>query len=252
MKNNVLRQLGRDPGIIIVTRGLALSKSYIVFAIFLTSMAILTANFGNAFLGGLPVNSTVYAGPGNSSLHVGTSLSLLSVTLTTIAAITLTTSIILLYVYDKNNGVLEYFLSLGMNQGDIYKRYLKAVVILVLLLVIVAAAANVAVGLILRGDVIVPLEVTGLAAALSLSIVSFDTMAMIAFSSLQKQRAGANQPLGLVLGALLVVPGYITPWIFPFIVVVLVDLAEAVVIAALSIALFVFSSRLISREKLLP
>ena len=62
----------------------------------------------------------------------------------------------------------------------------------------------------------------------------------------------ANQPLGLALGALLVVPRYITPWILPFIVVIVVDLVEAVVIATLSIALFLLSSRLISREKLLP
>jgi hypothetical protein len=243
VKNNVVRQLGRDPGIIIVKRGLSLSKSYIVFATFFTSMAILTANFGNAFLGGVPANSGIY---------VGTSLSLLSVALTTIAALTLTTSVILLYVYDKNNGVLEYFLSLGMNQGDIYKRYLKAGAILVSLLMVAVGVANVTVALILRGDVTVPLEASGIAAALSLSIVSFDTVAMMTFSSLQKPRAGANQPLGLALGGLLVVPAYLTPWTLPFIAVVVVDLAEAVVIAALSIALFLLSSRLISREKLLP
>ena len=206
-------------------------------------MAILTANFGNAFLGGVP---------GNSGIDVGTSLSLLSVALTAVAAVTLTTSVILLYVYDKNNGVLEYFLSLGMNQGDIYKRYLKAGVILVSLLMIAVAVANVAVGLILRGDLTVPLEASALAAALSLSLVSFDTMAMMTFSSLQKPRAGANQPLGLALGGLLVFPAYLTAFILPFIGVVVVDLAEAVVIAALAIALFVFSSKLISREKLLP
>jgi len=243
VKNNVVRQLGRKPAIITVKRGLALSKSYVVFAIFFASVAILTTNFGNAFLGGVP---------GNSSIYVRTSISLLSVALTVIAAVTLTTSVILLYVYDKNNGVLEYFLSLGMNQADIFKRYLKAGVILVSLLMMAVAIANVAVGLLLKGDVTVSLEATGIAAALSLSVVSFDTMAMMTFSSLQKPRAGANQPLGLALGGLLVVPAYLTPLILPFIVVVVVDLAEAVIIATLSIALFLLSSRLISREKLLP
>ena len=77
-------------------------------------------------------------------------------------------------------------------------------------------------------------------------------MAMMAFSSLQKQRAGANQPLGLALGALLVMPAYMSSFVLPFIVVVVVDLVETVVIAALSIALFLLSSRLIRREKLLP
>jgi hypothetical protein len=139
-----------------------------------------------------------------------------------------------------------------MNQGDIYKRYLKAGVILVLLLMIAVAVVNVAIGLVLGGDVRVPLVATGIAAAFSLSVVSFDTMAMMTFSSLQKQRAGANQPLGLALGGLLVWPTYLIPFILPFIVAVAVDLAEATIIAALSIALFLLSSRLISREKLLP
>lgn len=249
MTSNVVRQLWRDPGIIIAKRGLALSKSYIFFALFFMSVAILTANFGNAFLRGVPSGSGVYT---RSGVYTGMSISLLAVGLTALGAIWLMTPVVLLYVYDKNNGVLEYFLSLGMTQGDVYKRYLKAVVILVVLFMLVVTAGNVAVGLILRGDMTLPLEVSGFATALSLSIVSFATMAMMAFSSLQKQRAGANQPLGLVLGALLVMPAYIAPWILPFIAVVVLDLIEAVVIAALSIALFLLSSRLISREKLLP
>jgi len=103
-----------------------------------------------------------------------------------------------------------------------------------------------------RRGVTILLVATGIAAALALSVVSFDTMAMMTFSSLQKQRAGANQPLGLALGGLLVAPAYLTAWILPGIVAVAVDLAEATIIAALSIALFLLSSRLISREKLLP
>jgi hypothetical protein len=114
------------------------------------------------------------------------------------------------------------------------------------------AVANVAVGLVLRGGVTLPLVATGVATALALSIVSFDTMAMMTFGSLQKQRAGANQPLGLALGGLLVAPAYLTAWTLPGIVAVAVDLAEAVIIAALSITLLLLSSRLISREKLLP
>jgi hypothetical protein len=241
--NNVLQRLGRDPAVIIVRRGLSLGKSYIVFTVFFASMAVLTANFGNAFLGGVPRGRSIYT---------EMSVSLLSVGLTALTAVWLMTPVVLLYVYDKNNGVLEYFLSLGMTQGDIYKRYLKAAVILVALLMIAVAAGNVVVGLILRGDVLFPIEASAFAAALSLSIVSFATMAMMAFSSLQKQRAGANQPLGIALGALLVMPAYIAPWILPFRAVIVLDLAEAVVIAALSITLFLLASRLISREKLLP
>ncbi len=241
MTNNGVRQVERDPGIIIVKRGFALSKTYIFFAILLALIAISVANIDNVFLRGIPESSDFPA-----------SISLISVALIALAALMLTTPVILLYVYDKNNGVLEYFLSLGLDQGDIFKRYLKAGVILVVLFIVAVAVANVVVALMLRGDVMFPLAATGLAAALTLPIVSFSTMAMMAFSSLQKQRAGANQPLGLALGALLVMPVYLSSFVLPFIVVVAVTLAEAIVITALSIALFLLSRRLISREKLLP
>ncbi len=238
--NSVLQQLGHDPGIISAKRGFALTYSYIVLAIFFSVLAILIANVGN------------FVGSVDSGVYAGMSISLLSVGLIVLAALMFTTPVIMLYVYDKNNGVLEYFLSLGMDQGDVFRRYLKAGIILVLILIIAITVVNVAVALILRGNATLPLEVSGLAAALSLSIVSFETMAMMAFSSLQKQRAGANQPLGLAFGALLVVPAYVTPYILPFIVIVVVDLAEAAAVATLSIALFLLSRRLISREKLLP
>ncbi|MGZ4943890.1 MAG: hypothetical protein ACXVIG_05735 [Halobacteriota archaeon] len=140
-----------------------------------------------------------------------------------------------------------------MNPGDVYKRYLKAELTLVSLLLIAVAGANAVVGLILRGDVLLPLAAAGIAAVLAFPVVSFVTMAMMAFSSLQRQRAGANQPLALSLGVVLLLPLlYVTPWFLPFIIGVVVDLAEAVVIAALAISLLLLSSRFISREKLLP
>ena len=173
--------------------------------------------------------------------------------MTALAATMLTMPVTMLYVYDKNNGVLEYLLALGMSQGDVYKRYLKAELILVSLLLIAVALANVVVGLILRGDVLLPLAAAGIAAVLAFPVVSFVTMAMIAFSSLQKPRAGANQPLAVSLGAVLLLPLlYVTPWFLPFIIGVAVDLAEAAIIAALATSLLLLSSKFISREKLLP
>ena len=41
-----------------------------------------------------------------------------------------------------------------------------------------------------------------LTAFLGLSVVSFIIMAMMAFSSLQKQRAGGNAPLAMMLGVM--------------------------------------------------
>ncbi len=242
MKDDAVRRWRHDPGIINVKRGASLTKYPLVLAIIFASVAVFAANLGNAFLRGVPDGDII-----------AQDFTLLSAAMAALAATMLTMPVTLLYVYDKNNGVLEYLLALGMNQGDVYKRYLKAELILVSLLLIAVAGANVVVGLILRGDVTLSLAAAGIAAALALPVVSFVTMAMMAFSSLQRQRAGANQPLAVSLGALLILPlVYVTPWFVPFIVGVAIDLAEAAIIAALAISLLLLSSRFISREKLLP
>ncbi|MGZ4904399.1 MAG: hypothetical protein ACXV5I_06260 [Halobacteriota archaeon] len=242
MKDFAVRGWERDPGIVNVKRGAALTKYPIVLAIIFASVAIFAANLGNAFLQGASDGTTI-----------AQEFALFSGAMTALAATMLTMPVTMLYVYDKNNGVLEYLLALGMNPGDVYKRYLKAELTLVSLLLIAVAGANAVVGLILRGDVLLPLAAAGIAAVLAFPVVSFVTMAMMAFSSLQRQRAGANQPLALSLGVVLLLPLlYVTPWFLPFIIGVVVDLAEAVVIAALAISLLLLSSRFISREKLLP
>ncbi|MGZ4864143.1 MAG: hypothetical protein ACXV5H_04840 [Halobacteriota archaeon] len=242
MKDDAVRGWGRDPGMINVKRGAALTKYPIVLAVLFASAAIFAANLGNAFLRGASDGTTI-----------AQEFALFSGAMTALAATMLTMPVTMLYVYDKNNGVLEYLLALGMNQGDVYKRYLKAELILVSLLLIAVAVANVVVGLVLRGDVILPLAAAGIAAVLAFPVVTFVTMAMMAFSSLQKPRAGANQPLAFSLGVVLLLPLlYATPWFLTFIIGVAVDLVEAAVIAALAIALLLLSSKFISREKLLP
>jgi hypothetical protein len=242
MKSNAVRRWGRDPGIINVKRAAALNKYPIVVAILFAFVAIVAANLGNTFLKGVP-----------DAGIIAQDFALFSSAMTALAASMLTMPVTLLYVYDKNNGVLEYFLALGMNQGDVYKRYLKAGLILVALLLIAVTVANVAVALIAGGGIILPLTASGIAATLAFPIISLVTMAMMAFSSLQRSRAGANQPLAASLGVLLLLPLlYITPWFLPFVVGVVVALVEAVIIAALAISLLLLSSRFISREKLLP
>ena len=160
------------------------------------------------------------------------------------------TSVILLYVYDKNNGVLEYLLSLGWNQSDIFKRYLKASLFFALTLFIAEFAANV-VASVIAGTTLLGLVVLALTAALGFSAVSLVTVAMIAFSSLQKQRVGGNSPLALLIGVLVIIPTFYISFL-PFFIAFLVDLFIAVVAGALSIVLLILSSRLIRREKMLP
>jgi hypothetical protein len=164
------------------------------------------------------------------------------------------TLVILLYVYDKNNGVLEYFLSLGWNQSDIFKRYLKASLLLALTNFIAALAANVTVSVIAGtpAEVLLGLEVLAITAALGFTTVPLVTVSMIAFSSLQKQRVGSNTPLALTIGVLAILPTWLIPYLLPFSTVVLIDLLIAGFVGALSIVLLISSSRLIRREKMLP
>jgi hypothetical protein len=61
--------------------------------------------------------------------------------------------------------------------------------------------------------------------------------AMMTFSSLQKTRAGSNQPLGLIVGWLITIPGYLVPFIFSFEASIYADLAIAAII---SVVVFIF------------
>jgi hypothetical protein len=161
--------------------------------------------------------------------------------------------VFLLYVYDKNNGVLEYLLSLGWNQSDIFKRYLKAALFLALTIFIGEFAAIVTVSLIAGTQAIIlrDLVVSALTAALGFSAVSLVTVAMVAFSSLQKQRVGGNSPLALSLGAAIIFPAWVVSGL-PFSVGALIDLLIAAIVGVLSIVLLTLSTRLIRREKMLP
>ena len=164
------------------------------------------------------------------------------------------TSVIFLYIYDKNNGVLEYLLSLGWNQGDVFKRYLKASLLLALILFIAEFAVSFIVTVIAGtlAAVLLGIEMLALTAVLSFSAISLVTVAMVASSSLQKQRVGSNSPLGLIVGVVVLLPTYFIPEILPFSLSVLADLLIAGLAGALSLILLILSSRLIRREKMLP
>jgi hypothetical protein len=76
-------------------------------------------------------------------------------------------------------------------------------------------------------------------------------MAMMAFSSLQKQRTGGNAPLAMGLGAAFIFPTFYLVFLgfdLEFLIVLLI----AILACVLSLMLLVLSSRLIRREKMLP
>ena len=227
-------------------RSVSLSKTYVVISSFLSLIGIAFANAGPA-IRGLGQNAAGSVG----GVDPGSLLSLVSVPMLVFAAILFTTPVLLLFVYDKNNGVLEYFLSLGMDQGELFRSYLKAALLLGAIVVCAEILLTTIVGLVVGSALALLTEIALLTPLIALSVISFVVVIMMAFSSLQKQRVGSNQPLGIAIGVFLVMPTYILPFIFPTFAVY-IDLAVAAVIVVLATSAFVLSSKLIRREKFLP
>ena len=149
---------------------------------------------------------------------------------------------------------LEYLISLGWNQGDIFKRYLKAALLSALILFTAELGITMILDIVEGAEAYILHDLAWLTliAAFGLSVVSFVTMAMIAFSSLQRPVGGnTNSPLALSLGGLLIIPTFYIQ-AFSYDVAVFVDLTIPVIVGSVSIALLLLSSRLIRREKMLP
>ena len=241
--------MSRDQGVIIAKRSVSLSKTYPIIGVALTFLGLLISSLSGviseASPKGLPpsANATVTAAISNG-------LPFLAVPLQALAALLFATPVLLLFVYDKNNGVLEYLLSLGMNQRDVYRQYLKASLMLAVGIVSFDVIVDTAAGLIQR-TVGFMLEISGLVVVIALSAVSFGSLLMMSFSSLQKQRVGSNQPLGMAIGVFVVLPSYLLPFVVPSIAF-WVDLLLAGVIVGLSLLVYSLAGRFISREKLLP
>jgi hypothetical protein len=157
----------------------------------------------------------------------------------------------MLYVYDKNNGVLEYLLSTGLDQLDIFKGYVKASIVLATCLLIFAIILNTVVGALIGTSLTILITIAVLTFAIGISEVFLVSVCMVAFSSLQRTPMGANQPLGVIVGVVPMFPALLLPLAFPK-YAILVDLIIAAIILLASITLLLSASRLIRREKLLP
>jgi len=226
---------------------LSLAKTYPVIAVILTLVGLGLGASGASH--GISLGSTSI-GVNASSRGASTGVPFLAVPLQALAAMLFATPVVLLFVYDKNNGVLEYLLSLGMSQRDIYRQYLKAALILAGGIGVLDVVIDIASGII-SGTGSVLFQIPLLAVILGLSVVSLVTVVMMSFSSLQKQRVGSNQPLGMTVGTFLVLPTYLIPFLVSSIAF-WVDLVWAGIILSVSLVMLVASSRIISREKLLP
>jgi hypothetical protein len=117
---------GSGRGVIIANESVSLSKTYPIIGVFMALLGLLisslsgTVNNPSKILPGGNLTST-------ANLDLSKSLPLIAVPLQALAAIIFATPVLLLFVYDKNNGVLEYFLSLGMRQKEDYGRHVSSV-----------------------------------------------------------------------------------------------------------------------------
>jgi len=94
--------LAPDQGWIIAKRSLSLSRAYVVIGVFLALLSVLISSLPKlleTLPSNIPTNST-------AALNSLSSLPLISVPLQVFACVSFTTPVLLLYVYDKNNGVL--------------------------------------------------------------------------------------------------------------------------------------------------
>jgi hypothetical protein len=175
----------------------------------------------------------------------------LSVPLVGLTGVISATPVSLLFVHDKNNGTLEYLLSMGMDQTDIFRGYLGASLLLGSISLFIGLLVEAATGLASGTSLSLIAAQIGLTLALGYSDMALVSILMSAFSSLQRQPVGFNQPMGIALGALVLAAALVVPALAPTLALP-VELVIAAFISLLVVALLFLSGNLIRREKMLP
>ncbi|MCJ7631512.1 hypothetical protein MUP77_03805 [Candidatus Bathyarchaeota archaeon] len=221
-------------------RSVRLSRTYVVLGVAMSVYGTVMSNI----LSFVPANS---ANPTNTPIELMNSFPFLSVAFLSLSALLFSLPVVMLFVYDKNNGVLEYLLSTGLDQLDIFKVYVKASLSPATYLLIFSTIFNTALGIYLGTSLRLLASMAVLTFAIGISEVFLVTICMMAFSSLQKTPMGANQPLGVIIGIIPMFPTLIFTLVFPS-KAIIIDIAIAVVIVLVSLALLLSISRLILRE----
>lgn len=223
----------------VFSRSARMGISYVILAVVMG--LILTGVFGL----GLRVGGRAVAAQGVDIVGI---LGYMVIPFSAIVGLIITTPIYLLFVADKNTGMLEYLLAVGMGQRDVFWGYLGAS----LLLSLVGTVPMLLLNLVLAsGGVVMASEVAGLGVVTALADVALVTVLMTAFSSLQRKPTGMNSPLGITIGIFLVLPELLLTVVLGSEVVWL-DLAVGLAILAVAAFLLTSVDRLIVREKLLP
>lgn len=227
----------------IAKRGMHLGLLYVVLSFFLAALGIVLSVVGSF----IPENLNTQGSP----VDVRAYISLIPVPLVGIAGLMAATPVSLLFVHDKENGTLEYLLSMGFDQRDVFRAYLAASLILGLPPIVVGGVASGIVALVLgRGlDVVGAIIICSL--ALGAAVVALVTVLMSAFSALQRQPMGMNQPLGIAIGAFVLVGALMAPLAAGSLAVAF-ELIISAIVAAISLSLLAMTPKLIRREKMLP
>jgi hypothetical protein len=223
-------------------RSVKLSRTYFILGILFIIYGIVISNI-------MSIIPSDTANP--APIDLSTNFPVLSVALLSMSAVFFSLPVIMLFVYDKNNGVLEYLLSTGLDQLDIFKGYVKASLSLAIYLLVFAIILNTITGIFLGTALTLLASIAILTFAIGIAEVFLVTVCMVAFSSLQKTPMGANQPLGVIIGVIPMFPALILPILFPTYAII-VDLSIAAITLIASLGLLLSVSRLIQREKLLP
>jgi hypothetical protein len=219
---------------------------YVIFGVgmgvFLSVGLNIGATVGNEVSG---IGTTV---PIGNPIPIGKILALLVVPMGALVGLIITTPVYLLFVNDKNVGVLEYLLAVGMDQRDVFMGYMKASIMLSLVAMIPVVLINTAFN---AAGLTLTLLGGTLALVTGVSDVALVTVLMTSFSSMQRRPTGMNSPAGITLGVVFLIPDFLLLSVLgPSIVwvegAVAVGLLVAVVVLLLSLG------KLIKREKLLP
>ena len=227
----------------IAKRGMHLGFLYFGMSFFLAALGIVLAA-----VGGFVPGSLVTPGSGPD---VGAYLSLIPVPIVCIGGLIAATPVSLLFVHDKDNGTLEYLLSMGFDQRDVFRAYLAASLFLGLPPLVVGGVASGVVALLLGRGVELAATLVVCSLALGAAVVGLVTVLMSAFSALQRQPVGMNQPLGISIGAFVLVGALLAPLAAGSLAIAF-ELGLSAIVAGISLALLAATPKLIRREKMLP
>ncbi len=210
-------------------------------------MGILIAVLFTTILNVAPRFANIPAGQGQP-VDLTATLGFVVIPLVALSGLIITTPVYLLFVNDKNAGVLEYLLAVGMNQRDVFKGYLKAALLLSLVAMVPAAILNLVLS---PSGLDTTLVGVGLSIATGAADVALVTVLMTGFSSMQSRPTGMNSPLGIGIGVIVIMPELLLFSVMGT-AVLWVDMAVAVAIFAVAVLFLLSLDRLVSREKLLP